>query len=122
MSTIPSLTARSTAILSQWSRRSATRRTKLIQRSCRWKDRLSMSCYVCGERHMAPVVQSSPLTCPCVYAYSSQCESQAKQQKLYSRRDPCWIEFEDAQKARVKAEAAYKAMAGGAKKLLALRD
>eukprot|EP00966_Prymnesium_polylepis_P019585 451661-Prymnesium_polylepis.1 len=52
----------------------------------------------------------------------SQCESQAKQQKLYSRRDPCWIEFEDAQKARVKAEAAYKAMAGGAKKLLALRD
>ena len=39
-----------------------------------------------------------------------QCESQAKQQALYSRRDPLWLEFPEAQKGRVKAEAAYRAL------------
>jgi hypothetical protein len=54
----------------------------------------------------------------------SQCESQAKHQALYSRRDPCWIEFADAQKARVKAEAAYKALSPTppAKKTRALKE
>ena len=39
-----------------------------------------------------------------------QCESQAKHQALYSRRDPLWLEFPEAQKGRVKAEAAYRAL------------
>ena len=51
-----------------------------------------------------------------------QCESQAKQQALYSRRDPCWIDFADAQKARVKAEAAYRAPGTLAKKKQALKE
>ena len=38
----------------------------------------------------------------------SQCEGQAKTQALYSRRDPSWLDFPDAQKARVAAEHAYR--------------
>ena len=35
-----------------------------------------------------------------------QCESEAKQQRLFQRRDPNWIDWPDAQRARQKAEAA----------------
>jgi hypothetical protein len=54
-----------------------------------------------------------------------QCESQAKGQQLYSRRDANWIEWDDAQKARMAAEAAYKALpttAAPARKLQALKE
>ena len=53
-----------------------------------------------------------------------QCESQAKTQALYSRRDPSWIDFPDAQKARVAAEQAYRKMAPmpHKAKALALRE
>ena len=54
-----------------------------------------------------------------------QCESQAKQQQLYSRRDANWIEWGDAQKARMAAEKAYKALpatAAPARKLQALKE
>jgi hypothetical protein len=54
-----------------------------------------------------------------------QCESQAKQQQLYSRRDANWIEWPDAQKARMTAEKAYKALpatAAPARKLQALKE
>lgn len=54
-----------------------------------------------------------------------QCESQAKQQALYSRRDANWIEWPDAQKARMAAEKAYKDLssnAAPAKKLQALKE
>ena len=50
---------------------------------------------------------------------------QAKQQQLYSRRDTNWIEWPDAQKARMAAEAAYKALpaaAAPARKLQALKE
>ena len=41
-----------------------------------------------------------------------QCESQAKQQQLYSRRDANWIEWADAQKARtVTSNASHTAVA-----------
>ena len=54
-----------------------------------------------------------------------QCESQAKQQQLYSRRDANWIEWADAQRARQNAEAAYKALPRGtppARKLQSLKE
>ena len=54
-----------------------------------------------------------------------QCESQAKQQALYSRRDANWIEWPDAQKARMAAEKAHKDLpsnAAPAKKLQALKE
>ena len=38
-----------------------------------------------------------------------QCESEAKQQRLFQRRDPNWIDFPAAQEARRKAEEAYRA-------------
>jgi hypothetical protein len=38
-----------------------------------------------------------------------QCESEAKQQRLFQRRDPNWIEWPAAQAARQKAEMAYRA-------------
>eukprot|EP00966_Prymnesium_polylepis_P223873 5179578-Prymnesium_polylepis.1 len=38
-----------------------------------------------------------------------QCESEAKQQRLFQRRDPNWIEWPAAQEARQKAEQAYRA-------------
>lgn len=50
---------------------------------------------------------------------------QAKQQQLYSRRDANWIEWGDAQKARMTAEKAYKALpatAAPARKLQALKE
>ena len=37
-----------------------------------------------------------------------QCESEAKQQRLWKRRDPNWIDFPVAQEARRKAELAYR--------------
>ena len=37
-----------------------------------------------------------------------QCESEAKQQRLFQRRDPNWIEWSQAQQARAKAERAYR--------------
>ena len=54
----------------------------------------------------------------------SQCESQAKQQTLYSRRDPEWLEWNDAQKARVKAEAHYNSLPASpaARKAQALKE
>ena len=39
----------------------------------------------------------------------AQCESEAKQQRLFQRRDPNWLEWPQAQEARVKAERAYRA-------------
>ena len=50
-----------------------------------------------------------------------QCESEAKQQKLFARVDPNFLEWEDAQEARVKAEREYRA-ASGQKKTQLLRD
>ena len=46
----------------------------------------------------------------CRFVHRSQCESQAKTQALYSRRDPQWLDFPDAMRARVKAEEAYRSM------------
>ena len=43
----------------------------------------------------------------------AQAEKMAKQQALYSRRDPNWIEWEDAQKGRVKVLAAWAAARSG---------
>ena len=40
-----------------------------------------------------------------------QCESEAKQQRLYQRRDANWIEWPAANEARKKAEAAFRAKA-----------
>jgi hypothetical protein len=40
----------------------------------------------------------------------SQCEGQAKTQALYSRRSPEWLDFPDAQKARIKAEELYRSL------------
>ena len=40
-----------------------------------------------------------------------QCESEAKQQKLFQRRDPNWIDWPDAQAARQKAEKVFRAKA-----------
>ena len=45
----------------------------------------------------------------------SQAESQAKVERLFAPRDKNWIDWEDAQKARVNAEAAYRAAKGDAK-------
>ena len=53
--------------------------------------------------------------------WQGQCESEAKQQKLFARVDPNFIEWEEANLARLKAEKAYRA-ATGAKKPQLLRD
>ena len=50
-----------------------------------------------------------------------QCEAEAKAQKLFARADPNFLEWEEANQARVKAERAYRA-AGGQKKMQLLRD
>ena len=51
-------------------------------------------------------------------------ESLAKQDRLFARREPGWIDFEDAQKARVSAIEARDTYAGsdGAKRLQLARD
>ena len=51
-------------------------------------------------------------------------ESQAKTQALYSRRDPSWLDFPDAQKARVAAEEAYRKLSASPPKpkQMALRE
>ena len=53
-----------------------------------------------------------------------QCESQARQQTLYARRDPNWIDWPDAQRARMAAERAYSDLpqAPPARKAQALRE
>eukprot|EP00966_Prymnesium_polylepis_P070471 1637620-Prymnesium_polylepis.1 len=45
----------------------------------------------------------------------SQAESQAKVERLFTPRDKNWIDWEDAQKARVAAETAYRSAKGSAK-------
>ena len=50
-----------------------------------------------------------------------QCESEAKQQKLFARADSNYLEWEEANQARAKAEGEY-GIASGQKKLSLLRD
>ena len=50
-----------------------------------------------------------------------QCESEAKQQKLFARIDPNYLEWEEAQAARVKAQQEYHT-ASGTKQAQLLRD
>ena len=50
-----------------------------------------------------------------------QCESGAKQDRLFARADPNFLAWEDAQRARVKAEGEYRA-ASGPKRQQLLRD
>ncbi|MDC0525419.1 hypothetical protein OAO87_00375 [bacterium] len=52
----------------------------------------------------------------------SQAESQAKVERLYTPRHKEWLEFEDCQKARVSAEAAWRSASGGQAKLKALKE
>jgi hypothetical protein len=51
----------------------------------------------------------------------SQCEGQAVQQKLFARKDPNFLDWGDANRARAKAEAAFRA-ATGKRQILLLRD
>ena len=50
-----------------------------------------------------------------------QCESESKQERLFARADPNFLEWEEANRARAKAEREYRE-ATGSKKLILLKD
>jgi hypothetical protein len=71
---------------------------------------------VCDTVHALPTTPLEEMV-----RLRGQCESEAKQQKLFARVDPNFLEWEEAQAARVKAEKEYRA-ASGQKKTQLLRD
>ena len=65
-----------------------------------------------------------PTPCDMLIRLRGQLESLSKGEALYSRRDANWIDWEDAQKSRIAAEAHYKSLptAPPARKLHALKE
>lgn len=58
----------------------------------------------------AEALAMNPTPCDELIRLRAQCESQAKHEALYSRRDPNWVDWPDVQKGRVAAEARYKSL------------
>ena len=71
---------------------------------------------VADEIHALPTTPLAELV-----RLRGQCESEAKQERLYRRADPNFLEWEEANAARVKAEREYRAATGQRKSQL-LRD
>ena len=70
------------------------------------------------------VLAMEPTPCDMLIRLRGQLESLSKGEALYSRRDANWIDWEDAQKSRIAAEAHYKSLpaAPPARKLHALKE